>query len=285
MGTLADADELPQTIVVFRDGVADGQIEELFTKEVVGIQRAIAMFREKYKLKKWKPKLEYLLCNKNTWDRFGLLDQKTGLARSLNKPCVVYDHVLSDRLWDFIIFPYHYKKNADRTKGVRYIVLHDDLKLAKHKTGAVDLFQFIFGLTYMFAFSVPFPLGGGAQPAPICYAKHYAELSSQQILNSDKRIEDLAIHEHLRTRPHVITQSIFAQPPQPETTTAPPPQETNETTATTTEPAQAQGEAAHWQPKVKPQQQQKVVCSEGVAAPPPPPQQLVNNENAEDLAN
>merc|ERR1712013_596459 len=120
--------------------------------------------------------------------------------------------------------------------------------------------------------------------------------SSQQILNSDKRIEDLAIHEHLRTRPHVIAQSIFAQPPQPETTQQP--ETTTATNEQTTEPAQAQGEAAHWQPKVKPQQQQnvvvaqapmqqqqqKVVCSEGVAAPPPP-QQLVNNENAEDLAN
>ncbi len=35
---------LPISIFVFRDGVADGQIEELFTKEVVAIQRAITMY-------------------------------------------------------------------------------------------------------------------------------------------------------------------------------------------------------------------------------------------------
>jgi len=313
--TLADNEQLPSTIVVFRDGVADGQIEELFTKEVVGIQRAIAMFREKYKLKKWKPKLEYLLCNKNTIDRFGLLDQKTGLARSLNKPCVVYDHVLSDRLWDFIIFPYHYKKNADRTKGVRYIVLYDDLKLATKKQGAVDLFQFIFGLTYMFAFSVPFPLGGGAQPAPICYAKHYAELSSQQILNSDRRIDDLAINKNLRSRPHVITQSIFAQPPQPESTPTTTNAATEQTPLDTDQQTQQntddQSQYAQGEAQSQPQQQQQSAMNamssdmgQVVAQAPPKavsgdprigsnkgegvasvPQQPINNENAEDLAN
>lgn len=209
--TQAEHTQLPLAIFVFRDGVADGQIEELFTKEIVGIQRAITMFRNKYKLKKWKPKLEYVLCNKNTIDRFGLLDQKTGLCRSLNKPCVIYDHVLSDRLWDFIIFPYHYKKNADRTKGVRYIVLFDDLKLAKKCGAALDLFQFIFSLTYMFAFSVPFPLGGTAQPAPIVYAKHYAESFSQSILCHDKQLEHLKINSHLSNRPHIVTQTIYQQ--------------------------------------------------------------------------
>jgi len=200
---------LPNCIFVFRDGVADGQIEELFTKEVVGIQRAITMFRNKHKLKKWKPKLEYVLCNKNTIDRFGLLDQKTGLVRSLNKPAVIYDHVLSDRLWDFIIFPYHYKKNADRTKGVRYIVLYDDLKLSKKCGASLDLFQFIFALTYMFAFSLPFPLGGTAQPAPIVYAKHYAESFSQSILSSDKSIKSLRVNKNLHNRPQVITENIM----------------------------------------------------------------------------
>jgi len=209
--TLSESQHLPGCIFVFRDGVADGQIEELFTKEVVGIQRAITMFRNKYKLKKWKPKLEYILCNKNTIDRFGLLDQKTGLVRSLNKPAVIYDHVLSDRLWDFIIFPYHYKKNADRTKGVRYIVLFDDLKLSKKCGASLDLFQFIFALTYMFAFSLPFPLGGTAQPAPIVYAKHYAESFSQSILSSDKNLQSLKLNKNLYNRPHVITKTIFQQ--------------------------------------------------------------------------
>lgn len=209
--TQREKQALPTAIFVFRDGVADGQIEELFTKEVVGIQRAITMFRNKYKLKKWKPKLEYILCNKNTIDRFGLLDQKTGLCRSLNKPCVVYDHVLSDRLWDFIIFPYHYKKNADRTKGVRYIVLFDDLKLAKKGGAALDLFQFIFALTYMYAYNIPFPLGGTAQPAPIVYAKHYAESFSQSILCNDTKLKQLQVNKGLHNRPHIVTQTIFQQ--------------------------------------------------------------------------
>ena len=49
--TSSSGEKFPLAIFVFRDGVADGQIEELFTKEVVGIQRAITIFRNKYKLK------------------------------------------------------------------------------------------------------------------------------------------------------------------------------------------------------------------------------------------
>merc|ERR1719251_351118 len=60
--TIDAGETLPISIFVFRDGVADGQIEELFTKEVVGIQRAITMFRNKYKLKKWLAYSEQSQC-------------------------------------------------------------------------------------------------------------------------------------------------------------------------------------------------------------------------------
>jgi len=208
--TIREKRNLPSCIWIFRDGVADGQIQELFTKEVVGIQRAVSMFRESHKLKKWRPCLEYLLCNKNTIDRFGGWDENYGVVQQLDVPCVVYDHVLSDRLWDFIIFGYHRSKK-EKTRPVRYIVLLDGLNLANDQSASkgstIDLFQFIFGLTYMFAFSVPFPLGGTAQPSPIQYAKHYAESFSQTILSSDCCLNDLNTSDKLN-RPHVVTNLI-----------------------------------------------------------------------------
>lgn len=63
----------------------------------------------------------------------------------------------------------------------------------------------------MFAFSVPFPLGGTAQPAPIVYAKHYAESTSQSILSSDLSLRDLQVDPKLN-RPHVVTGVIFDKP-------------------------------------------------------------------------
>jgi len=84
----------------------------------------------------------------------------------------------------------------------------DGLKLSEQKGAALDLFQFVFGLTYMFAFSLPFPLGGTAQPAPIVYAKHYAESFSQSILSRDETLKDLEVNEKLN-RPHVVTKVLF----------------------------------------------------------------------------
>ena len=56
-------------------------------------------------------------------------------------------------------------------------MLVDELKLATQKWAALDLFQFVFGLTYMFAFSIPFPLGGTAQPGMhIHKQKHFVSV-------------------------------------------------------------------------------------------------------------
>ena len=157
------------------------------------------------------------------------------------------------------------------------------------------------------------------QPAPICYAKHYAELSSQQILNTDKRIGDLAIHKQLRNRPHVITQSIFAVP-------APAVVACNNTSASASaapmassalpETDQLQHTDQHTQPAGEPQHQHMQQQQQQQRQQPPPPPSMgsgsgtgqvvaqappsvpmakvkgegiaatnTNKENAEDLAN
>jgi hypothetical protein len=83
-----------------------------------------------------------------------------------------------------------------------------DSSYQNKKGAALDLFQFTFALTYMFAFSLPFPMGGTAQPAPIVYAKHYAESFSQSILERDRQLKDLELNVGLN-RPHVVTSCLL----------------------------------------------------------------------------
>ncbi len=97
-------------------------------------------------------------------------------------------------------------------RTLRYVVLLDGLKLSSQKDAALDLFQWIFGLTYMFAFSLPFQLGGTTQPAPIYYAKHYAESFSQSILGTDRNIKDLQVAKKLN-RPHVVAEVVSLDKP------------------------------------------------------------------------
>merc|ERR1712129_436701 len=57
----------------------------------------------------------------------------------------------------------------------------------------------------------PFPLGGTAQPAPIVYAKHYAESFSQSILSSDKSLKSLRVNKNFHNRPQVIAENIISK--------------------------------------------------------------------------
>jgi len=78
----------------------------------------------------------------------------------------------------------------------------------KNGNGGYDLFQFIYSLLYTYTYSIPFPLGGTAQPGPITYAKHYAETFAQMISGQDTNLHDLQLAPNLKNRPHIIEDKL-----------------------------------------------------------------------------
>jgi len=144
----------------------------------------------------WNPKVMYIVVQKHILDRFGEL-QKDGSLRPPRQAAVLYDYVMSQRLWDFIAWYNIRGKN----RPLRYIVIKDDLKLAQ-RGGAVDLFQFCYSLCFTYCYSVPFPLGNPNQPSPVKYAKHFAEIIAQQILTTDTSFDSFRTTSNLN-RPHL----------------------------------------------------------------------------------
>jgi hypothetical protein len=205
---LKEKTPLPTTIFVYRDAVADSQLRELSSKEVAAVLRAASDLKNEYKkrTKGWgNLAIEYLICSRQCIDRFALSDDRSGRVSDIREPCAVFDHVMSYCLFDFVVYPYHPKK-ADKCRPVRFVVLHDGLGLSKEgrETGAVNLMQLTFALSYVYPFSIPFPLGGTSQPAPIQLAKHYAEMGAQMIFKSDRSVDDLRLHKALMSRPRVM---------------------------------------------------------------------------------
>jgi hypothetical protein len=196
----AEGAPLPTAIIVYRDAVADSQLRELASKEVAGVQRALNDLRSG--AKKWRCALEYLTCSRNCIDRFAEFDDRRRGLVNVEEPCAIYDHVMSYRLFDFVVFPYHPKKRH-KCRAVRYIVVHDGMELARKSEGAVDLMQLTFALSYVYVFTIPFPLGGTSSPAPIQYAKHYAEMGAQMIFKTDHQINDLRLHPKMLAHPRI----------------------------------------------------------------------------------
>merc|ERR1712079_110619 len=185
---------LPEVIWVFRDGISDGQLRECYSKEVNGIQRACRWFSyknqikdpTKKKRKDWVPKIQFIVAQKRIIDRFGVVTPNG--VDDPKKATVVYDHVLSNDVWDFLAWFNTGRKN----RPLRYIVVLDELRLARDHDAVYAMFQFLFGLTYTYPFNIPFATGNTNQPGSIKLAKHYSENWSQMILSTD---QDLSLLE------------------------------------------------------------------------------------------
>merc|ERR1711972_338460 len=87
------------------------------------------------------------------------------------------------------------KKGGEKKKGVN----------GEGSNGPMGLYEIIFALSFTYHPSLPFIQGGTSQPAPITFAKHFAEKFSQLITAEDKKIQDLRISKNLTNQPQIIT--------------------------------------------------------------------------------
>jgi len=197
---------LPKMLWMFRDGVSEGELRQVASKELAGLERAIHMFKEKMELKRWKPQVEWVIAQKDILTTFGTTNGR-GPPRHPVKPTVVFDSVLSTRVWDAVkILSPNPKSNP-----IRYVFLKDKGKL-RDSPAAIDAFQFIYSLTWAYAFSVPFSMGNCRVPAPIKYASHYATYIAELMLNSDHKMADIQLHASLN-RPQLVMGTLDVPTP------------------------------------------------------------------------
>merc|ERR550525_1477078 len=103
-----DHTKLPEAIIIFRDGVSDGQLKECATKEYVGIQRACKIFAEDCKIKIkvggkekfWKPKLQFVVVQQRILDRFGV--PQGNRIFNPRQPMVLVNPHMEGKLFDFV---------------------------------------------------------------------------------------------------------------------------------------------------------------------------------------
>jgi len=229
MDKIKDAKTRPEIIMVFRDGAPDNALKEIHSKELVGVQRGVYEIRNELKEKHnvvWKPKIQFLVVSKDPIEKFGV--ENRGRVEALKEPAVVYSGITSSKLWDFFIWGYHPNCSINKIKPKRFVVLKDELKLGElnkpkggnkgekggkkkklingaGSNGPMGLYEIIYALSFTYHPSLPFIQGGTSQPAPITFAKHFAEKFSQLITAEDKKIQDLRISKNLTNQPQIIT--------------------------------------------------------------------------------
>ncbi|ETO27390.1 hypothetical protein RFI_09742, partial [Reticulomyxa filosa] len=209
---------LPENIIVLRGGLPDNRLNELYSKELVGVARGIHRFKKNFgntdeNVQGWKCKLTYIVRCKQVLDRFGQLKDGSEIVHPIKSPATIFDRITSERYLCYNAINNKQKnwihniptilcQDDAKTRPSRYVVLKDEIGFAKKC--ALDLFQLLYSLSYTFKYFVWSTVGPTAYPGPLKYAKHYAERFSQMIFRADKSIVMLKRSKKLINQPQLF---------------------------------------------------------------------------------
>ncbi|KAL2755996.1 hypothetical protein ACRALDRAFT_1064029 [Sodiomyces alcalophilus JCM 7366] len=163
-----NAGKLPEYIVIYRDGVSEGQFSQVLAVELPHIRRAC---QEKYKAKNLKPpKLSIIVSVKRHQTRFYPAEEgHTTKSRNIKHGTVVDRGVTQTRYWDFFLTAHNALQGTARP--AHYTVLLDEVFCSRHGTtsaAADELEKFTHDMCYLF--------GRATKAVSICPPAYYADI-------------------------------------------------------------------------------------------------------------
>ncbi|KAI0210741.1 Piwi-like protein 2 [Lamellibrachia satsuma] len=158
---------LPDRIIVYRDGVGDGQLPVVAGYEVKQLSECFALFGETY-----EPRLAVIVVQKRINTR---IFARVGHGRDENldnpPPGTIVDHTVTRKEWyDFFLVSQHVRQGT--VSPTHYIVVHDD---SDWKTDHMQ--RLTYKMTHLY-YNWP---GTVRVPAPCQYAHKLAYLVGQSI--------------------------------------------------------------------------------------------------------
>ncbi|XP_071483412.1 piwi-like protein 1 [Diadema antillarum] len=155
---------LPEKIVIFRDGVGDGQLNVVGTYEQEQLSQCFAMFGETY-----QPQLAIVVVQKRINTRIFAIDRNRRYENPM--PGMVIDHTITRRnYYDFFLVSQHVRQGT--VTPTHYVVVHDSTKLRPDHVQ-----RLAYKLTHLY-YNWP---GTVRVPAPCQYAHKLAYLVGQNL--------------------------------------------------------------------------------------------------------
>ncbi|KAG9961030.1 Piwi-domain-containing protein, partial [Aureobasidium melanogenum] len=191
--------KLPGKIIIFRDGVSEGQYNLVLDRELPPIQQA---FEKLYgDAEKW-PRSAIIVVGKRHHTRFYPTDSKSMDQKSGNPmPGTVVDRgVTSHYLWDF--FLQAHKGLQGTARPAHYVVLKDELKFGQN-----ELESFVHKLCYNF--------NRATKAVSICPPAYYADLICERgrmylysILNENRDADAVAYNAQTAGWTHGVHSNL-----------------------------------------------------------------------------
>lgn len=160
---------LPDNILIYRDGVSEGQYEIVLNNELPLLREACEKIYSKPQTKAGTPKISIIVVGKRHHTRFyptsGEKDVTHQRSGNPKNGTIVDRGVTEPRNWDF--FLQAHAAITGTARPAHYFVVHDEI-FVKNANAANDLEQLTHNMCYMF--------GRATKAVSICPPAYYADL-------------------------------------------------------------------------------------------------------------
>ncbi|KIY67428.1 argonaute-like protein [Cylindrobasidium torrendii FP15055 ss-10] len=113
---------LPERVIVYRDGVSEGQLQTVVDEEMPAIQAAFRVFNQG----NYRPKLSIIVCGKRHHTRFFPADEQGSDQKGNSKPGMVVDRGVTS-VYQYDFFLQSHAGLQGTTRPTHYYVVHDDI--------------------------------------------------------------------------------------------------------------------------------------------------------------
>jgi hypothetical protein len=164
--------QLPENIVIYRDGVSEGQYDLVLNNELPLIRNAC---RQKYPATQTKaglPRISIIICGKRHNTRFYPTSEQTADRSSNCQPGTIVDRGVTEvRNWDFFLQPHACLQGTARSG--HYVVILDEIfrgrpVKAPHSSAADTLEDLTMNMCHLF--------GRATKAVSLCPPAYYADL-------------------------------------------------------------------------------------------------------------
>ncbi|XWW92784.1 hypothetical protein V2A60_000711 [Cordyceps javanica] len=170
---------LPENILIYRDGVSEGQYDMVVSRELPQLRRACEQMYPAADTKKGLPRFTMIVCGKRHKTRFYPTTEQDCDRSGNTKPGTVVDRAVTEaRNWDFFLQAHAALQGTARP--CHYYIVHDEIFRQIYAKSIPLPFQSIADIVEDLTHNMCYLFGRATKAVSLCPPAYYADLACER---------------------------------------------------------------------------------------------------------
>ncbi|OBS16622.1 hypothetical protein FPOA_12756 [Fusarium poae] len=170
---------LPENILIYRDGVSEGQYDMVLSQEFPQLRRACEQMYPAADTKKGLPRFTIIVCGKRHKTRFYPITEQDCDRSGNTKPGTVVDRGVTEaRNWDFFLQAHAALQGTARP--CHYYIVHDEIFRQIYAKSIPLPFQSIADIVEDLTHNMCYLFGRATKAVSLCPPAYYADLACER---------------------------------------------------------------------------------------------------------